>query len=155
MDYENTGSGSHPHRLTFDRQESMVVRAAFREHIFYLALKGNTGSMEDYEANISGWENDGDSRALRPNRPSDVAEVLDDFAERTEEVIQSIPQETGVPAFLNDDIGERHRLGALAMDLADEIREKTANDKLPPMDSIDPVVDDDALNRWMVDDQPS
>lgn len=149
MEYKRLDSTDHPHLLTFDADEAEVVRAAFREHIFYLAMKGNTGSMENYEATISGWEDNGDSHALKPNKPGNVADVLEDFFDRTEEAIQSIPESTGVPAFQSDDIGERYRLGQLAMELATEIRDKAGAVEAPPLTEPTEELTDDAIRDWL------
>jgi hypothetical protein len=154
MQYEKLNDSEHPHKVIFTGSEAEIVRAAYREHIYYLAMKGNTGSMEDYEAHISGWEEDGEPRSLRPIRPTNIAEVLDDFADRTEEVIQGIPESTGVPAFQSDDIGERFRLGKMATALAREIRDKTALPEEPTsLEESAEEVTDDAIRQWLDGEQ--
>lgn len=164
MQYEQTGDHEHPYKLTFEGDEPEVIRAAYREHIYHLAAKGNTGSMEDYEAAISGWEADGKPKSLLPTNPENIAHVLDNFWDRTEDEIQRIPETNSVPAFQNDDIGERFRLGKMATTLAQEIREKLvypaeqlALEEEPAAESPeatempDPdqfTITDDSLRRW-------
>jgi len=148
MEFEKTGDISHPYKLTFNEHETETVRAAYREHMYYLALKGNAGSMSEYEAHISGWEEDGQPKSIRPLSPSSVAEVLDDFSERTEEVIATIPETTGIAAFQSDDIGERLRLGRLAAGLATELKEIEIKQEMDP--SIIPdELSSDSIHRWI------
>ncbi|MBI2008973.1 hypothetical protein HYS84_01005 [Candidatus Saccharibacteria bacterium] len=154
MEFRETGRSSHPYQLAFHGDEPEAVRAAYREYIYNLALKGNTGSISDFEAYIAGWEEDGEPHYVTPISYESVVEVLDEFAEHTDEVIQSIPEETGVPAFASDDIGERYRLGKKAVALAQQIREKAPKPKIQGIEDVEveAVVTDEDISKLLSPD---
>ena len=147
MEFRNSKNPERPIMLVFSDGEPRVMAAAYREQIYDLAMKGNTSSISDYEAMISGWANE-EVKTLIPLHYNHVATVLDEFAERTAEVIQEIPNITGLAPFVSDDIGERFRLGKLAMKLAKEIRQKGAIFKI---DDPEPTVEisDESINNWL------
>lgn len=153
MEYERVENQDRPHRLTFTGDESEAVRAAYREHIYFLAQLGNPGSISEYESWISGWEDDKEPKSVRPIDPIDVVEVLEEFVQRTGDVIVSIPEISGIPAFASDDIGERHRLSKLAEKIAKEIREAIPQPEFLELPE-DPIVEitEDALQGWLTED---
>lgn len=149
MEFQKTNDKEHPHKLTFGGSEPETVRAAYREYLYQLALKGNTGSISDYEVHIAGWEDGEEPRSILPNSYETVVTILEDFAEHTDEVIQRIPEETGVPAYQSEDIAERHALGKRALQLAQEIRDTVSATVLE--DAVE--VTDEAITRWLSEDQ--
>ncbi|MBA3757835.1 hypothetical protein H0X09_03150 [Candidatus Saccharibacteria bacterium] len=127
MNLEKTGDADHPYKLTFDEDEVEVVAAVFKEEIFQLARKGNTGSISGFDRYLASWE-EGEQRSAKIIDAEDFAEKFEDFHQRTDESIIEIAQESATPPFMNNDIVYRYALGSKALKLAQAIREKAAPD---------------------------
>lgn len=126
MDIEVLDDGNYKYLLTFHNDEVEAVGAAFREHIYNLAVKGNTGSISSYEQDIArNWVNGGSRGLYINNAEENVISVLEQFHEGTDESIMRIPETSGIPAFLSPNIADRKYLGEVALALAKEIKEKT------------------------------
>lgn len=126
MDIETSTNEDFRYLFTFHDDEVRAVGAAFREHIFYLASKGNTSSISDYEHYVARHWASEDQRGLFVNDPErTVVNILEEFHGRTDEAIMDMPEASGVPPFLDENIPERKYLGDIALALAQEIREKT------------------------------
>lgn len=54
MEFGKTGNAEQPIKLTFHGDEVITVRAAFREWIYNFAIKGNQGSISDYDVLVAG-----------------------------------------------------------------------------------------------------
>lgn len=125
MKFEETGNINYPHKLTFQGEEITIIRAVFKEYIYNLARKGNTGSISDYDVWVAGWIY-GKDQAMLVRSYESVVEKLETFSSATDEAIGEIPQITGVSPFANRDIPKRYKLGKAALDLAITIRQRAA-----------------------------
>lgn len=135
MKFEETGEASHPFKVTFEGDEIDVVKAVFREEMFNQALKGNVGSISDYDVTMADWDGAKETLPTRIINPHDFAQKFEDFDDATGDAIVDIAQEASVPPFLNDDIILRRKMGKQALDLANTIRSEAA--KLSPLQSVD------------------
>ena len=128
MEFDESGNPQHPHKLTFEGEEVGVVRAVFRELIYNLALKGNSGSISSYDAKVANWEDysEDERRAVLVHHYENIVERLEEFHENTDDAISEIPDITGQAPFLNEEISLRHELGERALILANQIRGKAS-----------------------------
>ena len=132
MDHEFTPDQRNPHCFKFSPQESEIVAATYREHIYNLvAYEGTPSSTTEQDERFA--EFNGHSQHYT-NNPLQLIEKLEEFEYNTSLAVDRIPIESGVPAFRNTDIIKRRKLGKEAAKLALEMRSKTgllAADDIP------------------------
>ena len=131
MKYETLDDPNTPIRIIFEGDNNSeefdevdVIRSAYREAILYRAQKGNTSSISNFDRFVAKNAEDTESNlVLRLHSEVQILEVLDQFYERTEQALIEIPDQSLIPPFENTYIVTRFRLGEMALNLANEIRE--------------------------------
>ncbi|HEX5394753.1 MAG TPA: hypothetical protein VFW52_00095 [Candidatus Saccharimonadales bacterium] len=124
MKFEEIDDGGARYRITFEGEEIDVIAAAFTEDISLWLQKGNSSSFTEFDKRLSKWRRDEmDIKIERfPNYIS-LAEKLEDFHGRTDELLFEMAVEKTVPEYLKTHISDRHTLGQAALKLAINLRE--------------------------------
>jgi len=125
MDFELTNHETTPQSLTFAGDEIQLMAAVYTETMYVRALRANSSSISPNDAWIANWVRQ-EARTVRAANHNSIADVLREFHERTDDAMTEIPQAVGAPAFRCRDLVERFRLGAKALELAEEIEHKAA-----------------------------
>jgi hypothetical protein len=113
--------GKYLYRITMEGDEIDAVAAAYREFMY-----SNPDALTEHVARVAEWSSETDRPEwIEFNNSNYIANKLVEFHEGTNQAIQNIPEQTGVPPFLNIDIAKRWRLGQIAVALVDEIRGQT------------------------------
>jgi hypothetical protein len=121
MEVNESTRPDYKYTVALNESETIVTIAAYREHVFSLSSKGNSGSIHPFDVALAEWDNK--ELYYYTNDNSGTEGVLRDFHERTDEAITSIPSETNLPPYANPHIGSRYKLGQQALILADKMTE--------------------------------
>jgi hypothetical protein len=134
MEFGQAGTPKHPHHLIFEGWEVGLMGAVFRETIYNLARRGNTGSISEYDASVAKWDNDATQGEMLVLDYTSVTEKLEEFHSNTDSAIGEIAELTGLPPYDNDYIPIRYDLGQKAHKLAEAINREaisvTSTDRL-------------------------
>lgn len=103
------------------RPEVDVVRQSFCEKLIMLERKGNHGSIDERDLKPLTWT--GNSHVLTVPTHTRITDALDEYAERTEDVIGEVLYTPAIFVATPDFLVVRRSLGEFAITLADEIRE--------------------------------
>jgi len=125
MDFRLTNHETSPQALTFVGDEIGLMAAVYTEAIYVRALRGNSSSISGNDVWIADWVRQ-EPRTVETADYSSIADVLRDFHARTGEAMTEIPQAVLAAAYRCRDLAERFRLGARALELAEEIERKAA-----------------------------
>jgi len=137
MEYGKTNDPDRPYKFTFGGWEIKVVQAAYTESTIHRELKGNSSSVSDFDAFIVGFPKSKKKMELYPTSTSSIAEILEEFADRTDDEVNEIVR-LPIPSYENRYVAQRRMLGEWATDLAAEIRKIT--DQEPPLSEAEEEV---------------
>ncbi len=128
MQFERTDESEypdHPYRIKFDTVEEVeIVRSAFREIIYRRARTGNSGSISKFDLHFIEkiGTRDAGSTVLAKRSLLKLIDTLEEFHENTDDALTEIPDVSMEPAYTNDHLLERSRLGREALELANQIK---------------------------------
>lgn len=120
MEYKKINDPKLPHLYTFENWEIQTLKAAYTESSILSEIKGNATDSEHDRFIILFPENKA-KLPIKTSRPGLLTQMLEDFADRTEEAVFAIAN-LDIPAHENRYAIERRRLGEWATALALEIR---------------------------------
>lgn len=143
MEYGKTGNPKIPHRFTFKGWEVTVVRAAYTESTIHRELKGNSSSVSEFDALIVNHPKSKKQMVLYPASATSIAEVLEEFVERTDSEAADIAH-LPMASFENNLVARRRELGQWAVELAREIRETA--DREPTLAEAESQILEDIRN---------
>lgn len=118
MHYEKVADA---HNFNLTPEEARAVKAAYTELSVLLEKKGNPESVSNHQRSNILHEAQEITNVVYDN-PVDFAEILEDFAERTDEEAQEIAN-LPLPDHANTYVAERRLLGETAAALAAEVRQ--------------------------------
>jgi len=128
MEIRGTWRSGYEYRIIFSGLDLDVLKAVVREKQLQRSLERR--GLEDItntEKDIANWGSSRKKRIIHTSSLDELKSWLDDFAERTDAEVEEIPNVTMRPAFNNEFITERAKLGEHAQYLANIIGEKLAD----------------------------
>lgn len=134
MKFEQTPAEGYEHGVILESAEGEVeaLSAVMMEHIYLLAKDGHVDIASQFQRDASEWSGSSD-RTIFINNPLSLATMLETFHDRTKVAVQEIVENASIPAFENDSIARRIRLGNKAFQMAGLIKLEYDNDTLHQM----------------------
>ena len=140
MKFEVLEEEYSPYRITFEGKEIDVIAKAFMEDISLRIQKGNTGSYTEFDKRLAKWERDDEDIKIErfPSYIS-LAEKLEAFHDRTDDMLFEMASEKTIPEHLKTHIIDRDNLGKLALKMAINLRESgiAAARNMPDPNNLD------------------
>ncbi len=134
MKFEENPVEGYMHGLVFQasKDEVEAVGAAYRERIVLQVKASQIDQITLFDRNVSEWECSSD-QTIYINYPLVITGIFEAFHNRTVKSVKEIASRSNEPAFDNDDIARRIRLGDKAFQLAGLIKLEYEQDTLHQM----------------------
>ncbi|GEM_PF-6277045 len=117
MEFSKTEAANLLFHVVFNKCETEVVIAAFREQVYRKTIKGNSGSLGEFELEMAA--RDDMHVAYNMGSENSTVPALRAFHEATDEAITAIPDQTSLPPYANPHIARRHAFGQRALKIAE------------------------------------
>ncbi len=131
----------HKIKIRFNDEEAEVIRAVYLEGINRDAKLGNT-TVSDFDWSMAGYGMDENPPWKLFISSERLIEKLNDFHERTDEVITEIALDCALPDYDNWQTLYRNSLGGKALDLANELEASTMPKDINEVDIPDCLPED-------------
>ena len=125
MQFEEKPKDDYEYGIVFESAEDEVetAAAAYRELVNKKASAGHFDEIEPHERDFSMWTST-PNHTIYVNFPLKIAELLEEFHNRTDDEVSKIARRQYEPAFESDSVPRRMYLGEKALQMADLIRIK-------------------------------
>lgn len=123
------GSSDFKYKIVLEEEKGEIraLMGAYHERIHRLSLRGNASSVRGNDRFYAKGPEGGIGHkkatwTLKITSAEPIIDELVEFGDRTSEVVAEIPETTNVPAYANDWVVERSELGAIALQMANEMQ---------------------------------
>lgn len=113
---------------TFTDEEAEVIRATYNEKIQACVLLGNTESVSDFDRFMATY-GQGATREVKLKDPDGLVRSFTEFYENTDDALIDLAH-ARIPAYLNEHITKRYRLGEQAVELSQRLVKQFPTEQL-------------------------